>query len=57
MNYQNLIDTNQNTLTAHSENAISGTLNFNAGDNIVILDGQGKNYRGLSGMTLILFRN
>ena len=43
------IDTNQNTLTAHSENAISGTLNFNAGDNIVILDGQGKNYRGLSG--------
>jgi len=42
-------DTNQNTLTAHSENAISGTLNFNAGDNIVILDGQGKNYRGLSG--------
>ena len=43
------IDNNQNTLTAHSENAISGTLNFNAGDNIVILDGQGKNYRGLSG--------
>ena len=43
------LDTNQNTLTAHSENAISGTLNFNAGDNIVILDGQGKNYRGLSG--------
>ena len=43
------IDANQNILTAHSENAISGTLNFNAGDNIVILDGQGKNYRGLSG--------
>ena len=38
-----------NVLQAHSENAISGTLNFNAGDNIVILDGQGKNYRGLSG--------
>ena len=31
------------------ENTLSGTLNFNAGDNIVILDGQGKNYRGLSG--------
>ena len=43
------IDTNQNTLTAHSENTFSGTLNFNAGDNIIILDGQGKNYRGLSG--------
>ena len=39
----------KNILDAHSENAISGTLNFNAGDNIVILDGQGKNYRGLSG--------
>ncbi len=43
------IDASQNTLTAHSENTLSGTLNFNAGDNIIILDGQGKNYRGLSG--------
>jgi len=43
------IDTSKNELSAHSDNAISGTLNFNAGDNIVILDGQGKNYRGLSG--------
>ena len=43
------IDTSKNELSAHSDNAISGTLNFNAGNNIVILDGQGKNYRGLSG--------
>ena len=43
------IDASQNTLTAHSENTLSGTLNFNAGNNIIILDGQGKNYRGLSG--------
>ncbi len=43
------IDTSKNELSAHSDKAISGTLNFNAGDNIVILDGQGKNYRGLSG--------
>jgi len=39
----------KNILDAHSENTLSGTLNFNAGDNIIILDGQGKNYRGLSG--------
>ena len=39
----------KNILSAHSENTLSGTLNFNAGDNIIILDGQGKNYRGLSG--------
>ncbi len=43
------IDSNQNVLQAHSENTLSGTLNFNAGDNIIILDGQAKNYRGLSG--------
>ena len=45
----NIIDSTKNTLSAHSENTLSGTLNFNAGDNIIILDGQGKNYRGLSG--------
>jgi len=39
----------KNILDAHSENTLSGTLNFNAGDNIIILDGQAKNYRGLSG--------
>jgi len=43
------IDSTKNILSAHSENTLSGTLNFNAGDNIIILDGQGKNYRGLSG--------
>ena len=43
------IDASKNELSAHSDKAVSGTLNFNAGDNIVILDGQGKNYRGLSG--------
>ena len=43
------MDTNKNILEAHSETSLSGTLNFNSGDNIIILDGQGKNYRGLSG--------
>ncbi len=43
------INTDQNVLQAHSESTLSGTLNFNAGDNIIVLDGQGKNYRGLSG--------
>ncbi|MEC7734756.1 MAG: M10 family metallopeptidase [Pseudomonadota bacterium] len=43
------INSDQNVLQAHSENTLSGTLNFNAGDNIIILDGQAKNYRGLSG--------
>ena len=43
------VDTNKNILEAHSETSLSGTLNFNSGDNIIILDGQGKNYRGLSG--------
>ncbi|MBP57237.1 MAG: hypothetical protein CML89_05975 [Rhodobiaceae bacterium] len=42
-------DSTKNILAAHSETSLSGTLNFNSGDNIIILDGQGKNYRGLSG--------
>ncbi len=42
-------DSTKNILKAHSEISLSGTLNFNSGDNIIILDGQGKNYRGLSG--------
>ena len=42
-------DSAKNILAAHSETSLSGTLNFNSGDNIIILDGQGKNYRGLSG--------
>ena len=42
-------DSTKNILAAHSETSLSGTLNFNSGDNIIILDGQGKNYRGLNG--------
>ena len=42
-------DSNKNTLEAHSDSVLSGTLNFNAGENIIILDGQAKNYRGLEG--------
>ena len=43
------LDVSQNTLTAHTESSLSGILNFNTGDNIIILDGQGDNYRGLGG--------
>ena len=43
------IDSSENILSAHTENVLSGTLNFNKGDNIIILDGQGKTYRGLEG--------
>ena len=43
------IDSSENILTAHTEDVLSGTLNFNKGDNIIILDGQGKTYRGLEG--------
>ena len=43
------VNTSQNTLTAHTETSKSGTLNFNSGDNIIILDGQAKNYRGATG--------
>ena len=42
-------DTTKNILSAHSDTILSGTLNFNAGDNIIILDGQAKTYRGLKG--------
>ena len=42
-------DPSQNILTAHSETTLSGTLNFNAGNNIIILDGQATTYRGLEG--------
>ena len=42
-------DSSKNTLEAHSDSVLSGTLNFNAGENIIILDGQAKNYRGLEG--------
>ena len=43
------IDPSENILSAHTEDVLSGTLNFNKGDNIIILDGQGKTYRGLEG--------
>ena len=43
------IDASENILSAHTEDVLSGTLNFNKGDNIIILDGQGKTYRGLEG--------
>ena len=42
-------NTDKNTLEAHSDSVLSGTLNFNAGENIIILDGQAKKYRGLEG--------
>ena len=42
-------DSTKNILQAHSEITLSGTLNFNSGDNIIILDGQAKTYRGLKG--------
>ena len=42
-------DTTKNILSAHSDTTLSGTLNFNPGDNIIILDGQAKTYRGLKG--------
>ena len=43
------LDSSKNILEAHSDEVISGTLNFNDGNNIVILDGQAKTYRGLTG--------
>ena len=43
------IDSSENMLSAHTEDVLSGTLNFNKGNNIIILDGQGKTYRGLEG--------
>ena len=43
------IDSSENILSAHTDDVLSGTLNFNKGDNIIILDGQAKTYRGLEG--------
>ncbi len=42
-------DSTKNTLKALSETSLSGTLNFNSGDNIIIADGQAKTLRGLDG--------
>ena len=43
------IDTTQNVLKSFSSETLSGTQNFNAGDNIIIADGQAKTLRGLDG--------
>ena len=39
----------KNILEAFSESTKTGTLNFNAGNNIIITDGQAKTLRGLDG--------
>ena len=43
------INSSQNVLEAHSDKVISGTQNFNAGNNIIVADGQAKTLRGLDG--------
>ena len=43
------VDTTQNILKSFSSETLSGTQNFNAGDNIIIADGQAKTLRGLDG--------
>ena len=43
------IDSTQNILEAFSSETLSGTQNFNSGDNIIIADGQAKTLRGLDG--------
>ena len=45
----NSLDSTKNILSSHTEEVIKATLNFNAGDNIIILDGQANTYRGLEG--------
>ena len=48
-NLSETLDSSKSILEAHTDEVISGTLNFNKGNNIVILDGQAKTYRGLEG--------
>ena len=43
------INSSQNVLEAYSDEVISGTQNFNAGNNIIVADGQAKTLRGLDG--------
>ena len=43
------IDSTQNILKSYSTETLSGTQNFNSGDNIIIADGQAKTLRGLDG--------
>ena len=44
-------------MISHTENTISGTLNFNKGNNIIILEGQASTYRGLSGDDVYFISN
>ena len=53
----NQIDTNKNILKANSESALSGTLNFSSGNNIIIADGQAKTLRGLDGDDIYFVSN
>jgi hypothetical protein len=51
------INPSENILISHTENTISGTLNFNKGNNIIILEGQASTYRGLSGDDVYFISN
>ena len=51
------INPSENILISHTENIISGTLNFNTGNNIIILEGQASTYRGLSGDDVYFISN
>ena len=43
------IDTTKNILKSYSTETLSGTQNYNSGDNIIVADGQAKTLRGLDG--------
>ena len=51
------INLSENILISHTENTISGTLNFNTGNNIIILEGQASTYRGLDGDDVYFISN
>jgi len=51
------INPSENILISHTENTISGTLNFNTGNNIIILEGQASTYRGLGGDDVYFISN
>ncbi|MFL2815699.1 MAG: hypothetical protein ACJZ9D_01740 [Alphaproteobacteria bacterium] len=51
------INLSENILISHTENTISGTLNFNTGNNIIILEGQASTYRGLGGDDVYFISN
>ena len=44
-------------MISHTENTIPGTLNFNTGNNIIILEGQASTYRGLGGDDVYFISN